>query len=97
MNPYVAAVIYAVVGTAVIPLGFELFHTKYRFLDVALAAIVGAALSLVPTVGGAVSLLATVVVLYWRVGKDALVPDILVSVFAARIVMFLALLKFWHS
>lgn len=96
MNPYVMAVTYAVVGTAVIPLGFELFKTKYRILDVLLAAIAGGLLSLVPTVGGAASLIATVGILYWRLGKDALVPDILVSVSAARLVMFLALLKFGH-
>jgi hypothetical protein len=97
LNPLVVAAIYAVVGLAVIPLGFELFHTKYRFLDVVLAATGGAVLSLIPTIGGPASFLATVVILYWRVGKDALVPDILASVFAARLVVFLALLKFWHS
>lgn len=96
MNPYLVAVTYAVAGMAVIPLGFELFHTKYRFTDVFLAAIGGSLLSLIPTVGGAASLVATVAILYWRVGKDAFVPDILVSVFAARLVMFLALLKFMH-
>jgi len=85
-----------VVGAAVIPLGFELFKTKYRFHDVLLAAVAGGLLSLVPLVGGAASLLTTVVILYWRVGKDAFVPDILASVFAARLVMFLALLKFGH-
>ncbi len=97
MDPYIVAAIYAVVATAVIPLGFQLFDTKYRFFDVVLAATGGAVLSLIPTVGGAASLIATVAILYWRVGKDALVPDILASVFAARLVMFLALLKFWHS
>jgi hypothetical protein len=96
LNPYVVAVTYAVVGAAVIPLGFALFKTKYRITDVLLAAIAGGLLSLIPTVGGAASLIATVGILYWRVGKDALVPDILVSVFAARLVMFLALLKFGH-
>ena len=97
MNPYAVGAIYAVVGTAVIPLGFQLFHTKFCFLDVVLAATGGAALSLIPTIGGAASLIATVVILYWRVGKDALIPDILASVLAARLVVFLALLKFWHS
>lgn len=97
MNPYVVAGTYAVVGTAFIPLGLELFSTKYRFADVLLATITGALLSLVPTVGDATSLIATLGILYWRVGKDAFVPDILVSVFAARIVMFLALFRFAHS
>ena len=96
MNPLVVAVTYAVVGAAVIPLGFALFKTKYNFLDVLLAAIAGGLLSLVPTAGGVVSLVATVAILYWRVGKDALIPDIVVSVFVARFVMFLALLRFGH-
>ena len=96
MSPYLVALIYAVVGMLVIPLGFELFHTKYRFSDVLLAAIAGALLSLVPTVGGPASYMATVATLYWRVGKDSFVPDILVSVSAARLVMFLALLRFVH-
>lgn len=94
INPYVVAATYAVAGVAVIPLGFQFFSTKYRFADVLLAAVAGGLLSLIPTVGGPASLLATVGILYWRVGKDALVPDILVAVFLARLVMFLALLKF---
>jgi len=94
MSPYVVAATYAVTGAAVIPLGLQFFSTKYRFADVLLAAVVGGLLSLLPMAGGAASLLATVGILYWRVGKDALVPDILVAVFLARLVVFLALLKF---
>ena len=81
-------------GDPVIPVVFAMFRTKYRFLDVILAASAGALFSLIPTIGGAASLIATLAILYWRVGKDAFVPDILVSVFAARLVMFLALLRF---
>ena len=96
MNPYVVVAVYAIAGAGAMPLVFEFFKTKYRFLDVALAAIVGALLSLVPTVGGPASFIATVVILYWRLGKDALVPDILVAVGAARLIVFLALLKLAH-
>ena len=97
MNAYVAALTYAVVGTVVIPLGFAVFRTQYQFLDVVLAAIVGAALSLFPTVGGVASLAGTIGILYWRVRRDLLFPDIVISVAVARLVMVPVLLLVLHK
>ena len=70
MNPYVVALTYAAVGIAVIPIGFAVFRTEYQFLDVVLAAIGGAALSFIPTVGGVASLMGTIGILYWRMRRD---------------------------
>jgi hypothetical protein len=73
------------------PIGFKVFGTRYRFLDILMAAIAGAVLSFVPTVGPAASLVATVAVLYWRLRQD-LFPDIVISVFVARLAMVPVLL-----
>lgn len=96
MNPYFVAVIYVVVATAVIPLGFAIFHTKYQLADVLLAVVAGAATWLIPTVGGIASLVVTVGILYWRLGRGALFPDIVVSVLVARLVMVPVLILFVH-
>ena len=97
MNAYFVAVTYAVVGVAVIPLGFAIFRTQYDFLDVILAAVGGAALSLVPTVGGVASLAGTTGILYWRMRRDLLYPDIIISVFVARLAMVPVLLFFFRK
>ena len=77
---------YAVVGLVVIPIGFAVFKTAYRFPDILLAVLAGAALTAIPTAGGVLSLVATVAVLYWRLG-GSVISDILVSVFVARLAM----------
>jgi hypothetical protein len=91
LNPYVIALTYAVVGTAVIAMIFALFKTSYEIWEVVLAAVVGAALSFIPTVGGIASLAGTLGVLFWRLGGGA-ATDILVSVAVARLVMVPVLL-----
>jgi hypothetical protein len=91
MNSFVVALVYAVVLIAVVPIGFAVFKTPHTFIDVCLAAIGGAALSLIPTAGGVASLLATVSILFWRIRGD-LFPDILVTVGVARLVMVPVLL-----
>lgn len=96
MYAFGVALTYAVVCTAVIPLCFALFRTQYQFLDVLLAAIGGAALSLIPTIGGVASLVGTVGILYWRLRRDLLFPDIVISVAAARLVMVPVLLSLMH-
>ena len=85
------ALIYAVVAIIVVPFGFVVFKTQYQFVDVVLAALGGAACSLIPTAGGIASLAATLGILYWRMRRDFL-PDILVSVFVARLAMVPVLL-----
>jgi predicted PurR-regulated permease PerM len=96
MNPYVSALVYAAVALAVIPIGFEVFKTHYRFSDVVLAALCGAALSLIPVLGGIASYAGTVLVLYWRNPLDVLVPDIVTSVAVARLATLPALLALLH-
>jgi hypothetical protein len=91
LNPYVVALTYAVVGTGVITIVFALFKTPHQLWEVALAAVAGAVLSFIPTVGGIASLAGTLGVLYWRLGRGA-ATDIIVSVFVARLVMVPVLL-----
>ncbi len=91
MNPYVFALTYAVVGTGVIAAVFALFKTPHQLWEVALAAVVGAALSFIPTAGGIASLAGTLGVLFWRIGGGA-ATDIVVSVLVARLVMLPVLL-----
>jgi hypothetical protein len=68
-----------------------LFKTQYQFSDVVLASVAAGAASLIPTVGGPASLVAALVVLYWRT-QQSLFPDILAAVFAARLAMVPVLL-----
>jgi len=91
LNPSVVALTYAVVGTAVIAIVFALFKTPHQLWEVVLAALVGAALSFIPTVGGIASLVGTLGVLFWRLGRG-LATDIIVSVAVARLVMVPVLL-----
>ena len=96
MNPYLVALTYAVVGAVLIPLGFAVFRTQYQYLDVILAALAGAALSFIPTLGGVASFAGSVGVLYWRMRRD-LFPDIVISVGVARLAMVPVLLLFLHK
>jgi hypothetical protein len=91
VNATVVALTYAVVGTVVIAIVFALFKTPHELWEVVLAAIVGAALSFIPTIGGIASLAGTLGVLFWRVGRGA-ATDIIVSVTVARLVMVPVLL-----
>ena len=91
MNPYVVALTYALVGTGVVTVIFGLFKTPHQFWEVALAALVGAALSFIPTAGGIASLAGTLGVLFWRIGGGA-ATDIFVSVAVARLLMIPVLL-----
>jgi hypothetical protein len=84
VNPYLFALIYAGVVAAVVPIGLTIFKTPHAFIDVLLAAVGGAAFSLIPTLGGVASEVATVGILFWRTGRD-LFPDIIVSVAVARL------------
>jgi hypothetical protein len=91
LNPFVVALTYAVVGTAVITIVFALFKTPHQLWEVVLAALVGAALSFIPTVGGIASLAGILGVLFWRLGRG-LATDIFVSVAVARLAMVPVLL-----
>jgi len=87
---------YGIVAALVVPLVFTLFKTRYQFLDVALAAAAGAALYLIPTVGGVASFFGTLGILYWRVAKGSQTTDIVAAAVAARLACIPVLL-WMHS
>ena len=91
--PIMAAVVCTVVASVVIPIMFSIFRAQFKMTDVVLAAVVAGLLSLVPTVGSVVSMLALVLILHWRCGAS-LFPDIVLSVAIARLAMVPALLPF---
>jgi hypothetical protein len=70
---------------------FAIFKTPHQLWEVALAAVVGAALSFVPTVGGIASLAGILGVLFWRLGRG-LATDIFVAVAVARLCLVPVLL-----
>jgi hypothetical protein len=78
--------VYAVVAIVVLPVMFALFKTPCTLFDIVLGALAGAATSWIPVVGVPVSLIATVLVLNWRLPAN-LYPDILLPVFVARLAM----------
>jgi chromate transport protein ChrA len=92
INPLLAAVVHAVVGTAVVSTVFSVFRTHYKLQDVALACVGAAAVTLVPVVGGPLSLIALAGLLYWRTG--AAWVDIAIGVAMARLAMVPALMPF---
>jgi hypothetical protein len=92
MNPIVVALVYAVVGAAVLPIGFKVFKTNFAWIDIVMASVGAALASLIPTIGGPVSLVAMIAILYWRIGTSSLFPDIIVSVGVARVAMLPVLL-----
>ena len=91
MNPYVLALVYALIGIVLLPLLLTLFKTPFTFVDILLAALAGAAASFVPMIGGPVSFVAMVAVLHWRLSAS-LYPDIVVPVLIARLAMIPVLL-----
>jgi hypothetical protein len=86
LSPIAIALTFALVGIAVIPMGFTIFRTPYKFWEVVVAACVGAALALIPTVGGIASLAGTLGVLCWRLGRSSF-NDIFISVAVAPLLM----------
>ena len=92
MNPITVALVYAVVGAVVLPLGFKVFKTNLAWIDIAMASVGAALASLIPTIGGPASLVVMIAILYWRIGASSLFPDIIVSVGVARLTMLPVLL-----
>jgi hypothetical protein len=92
MNPIIVALVYTVVGAAVLPIGFKVFKTNFAWIDVAMASVGAGLASLIPTIGGPVSLIVMIAILYWRIGGGKVFPDIIVSVFVARLAMLPVLL-----
>ena len=84
MDPLVIAAVYVGTGIVIVPIGFEVFKTQYKWFDVVLASLACGAASLIPTVGGVASAAAMILVLYWRMRAN-LYPDIVISVAVARL------------
>lgn len=92
MNPVTVALVYLVVSAVVLPLGFKIFKTNFAWTDIAMASVGAAFASLIPTIGGPASLVIMIAILYWRIGRDKLFPDIIISVAVARLAMVPVLL-----
>lgn len=86
MSQISSAIICSAATAVVVPLGLAAFRTPFHAVDVILAGLAGGALSFVPSLGGPASLVATGLVLYWRLGKDHSTA-IFASVAAARLAM----------
>jgi ABC-type nitrate/sulfonate/bicarbonate transport system permease component len=92
MNPIAVALVYLLVSALVLPLGFKLFKTNFDWQDIAMASGGAALSSLIPTIGSPLSLVISVAILYWRLGRNALFPDIIASVAVSRLAMLPLLL-----
>jgi hypothetical protein len=68
---------------AILPLTLSLFKTPYKPVDIVLASVAGATVSLIPNVGSIVSYFAMLGALNWRL--HAQLTDILVPVAIARL------------
>ena len=89
-NPISTALVYAVVGSLVVLGVLKMMDRRAGAADVVGACIAGAAASMIPTVGGPLSLLVTLGILYWRSGAE--LRDIAFAVMLARLAMVPALL-----
>jgi len=96
IGPMTTAVVYAIVGSAVVLGMLRLLGSRPEIHDVAGSCVAGALASLIPTVGGPVSLLVTLGALYWR--NVAEVREIAIAVIVARLAMVpvLLVLRFAH-
>jgi hypothetical protein len=79
------AAVYAVVGTAVVSLVLSIWGEPYKLLDIVIASTGAALLSLIPTIGGPLSLLGMLGLLYWRCSTN--LAAIAASVALARLAM----------
>lgn len=85
VNPVAASAVHAVVGTVVVSLVLLVWGERQKLLDVSLASVGAALVSLIPTVGQPLSVLAMLGLLYWRC--SASVPALAASVALARLTM----------
>lgn len=85
-----AVVVQAFVGTVVVWLVLKVWGEEQKILDVAIAATGAALVTLVPTIGGPLSLLVMLGLLYWRCSTN--LPAIAAAVALARLAMVPALM-----
>jgi hypothetical protein len=94
MKPTTVALGYLFAGAVFVPLILHFFKTRFGWIDIGLAAVGGAAASLIPTVGGIASCAAMIGILYWRLGKEQFFPDVIVAVSVARLALIPLFLLF---
>jgi len=90
INPVTTAIVFAAVGSVVTLGVLRIMGNREQTADIVGASVAGALASMIPTVGGPVSLLVTLGVLYWR--RVAELRDIAIAVAVARLAMVPALL-----
>ena len=90
INPFTVAVVYAVVGSAVALGVLRLFGSKSGVLTIVGPCAAAAVASMVPVIGGPLSLLVMIAGLYWQ--SDAELMAIAVAVGVARLAMVPALM-----
>ena len=65
---------YLFAGAVIVPAILHFFKTRFDWIDIALAAVGGAAASMIPTVGGIASYAALIGILYLAVGLRPAFP-----------------------
>lgn len=90
VNPILAAAVHTLVGTIVVWLVLMAWKEEQKILDVVIASVGAALVTLVPTIVGPLSLLAMLGLLYWRCSTN--LPAIAAAVALARLAMVPALM-----
>jgi len=94
MKPTTVALGYLFAGAVFVPLILHFFKTRFDWIDIGLAAVGGAAASLIPTGGAIASYAAMIGILYWRLGKDQFFPGVIVAVSVGRLILIPLFLLF---
>ena len=89
-SPVATAVVYAVVGSVVVLGVLRIVGTRDNAAEIVGSCVAGAATSMIPTMGGPVSLLVTLGLLHWRSGAG--LRDVAFAVVLARLAMVPVLL-----
>jgi hypothetical protein len=94
LSPVQIACVYTAVTIISMPLVLSLFNDKYTWSDVAIVAFSSSGIaSLVPTIGGPLSLLVMLLALRWRIDADWF-PDLATVVLVSRLGSIPALMYF---
>jgi hypothetical protein len=90
---FLTTVLYTVLVAAFLSALLKLFGTEFAFRDAVLAAVVASLLSLIPTVGGAISVIGIIAVVYWR-ATEVSIPVLLLASALSRLISGALLYKF---
>lgn len=84
LDPLQVAVVYTATTLVAMPLLLSLFNDKYDWADVLIVAFASGIASMLPTIGGPVSLLVMIATLRWRIDADWF-PDLTTVVLVSRL------------